>query len=156
MASERSGRRWAKQRMQRGKAAKAAAASPPSPPPSPGPSEQWEIDFHPGAVPEFRALPVSLKVSLGRIFDLIRDRGLPSLTQEHAKQLRGKIWELRASADKQEGRALYIGVEGKRVVVLVCEVKKTQETPPRWIDLAEDRAKTVGPRPAPKVSKVSK
>lgn len=154
MASERSGRRWAKERIKRGKAAKAEAAAAPASPPAP--PEQWEIEFLTVAGTEFRQWPVNLKASLGRIFDRIREFGLPSLTQEHAKQLRGKIWELRASADRQEGRALYVSVEGKRLVVLVCEIKKSQETPPRWIDLAEERAKTIGPKPKPKVKPETK
>lgn len=146
MAGERSGRRWAKERIKRGKARPAQASDAPALT-SPAPLEPWQIEFHALAGPEFRQLPANLKASLGRIFDRIRERGLPSLTQEHAKQLRGKIWELRASADNQEGRALYISVEERRVVVLVCEIKKTQETPPRWIKLAQVRAKTIGPSP---------
>ena len=41
------------------------------------------------------------------------------------------------------GRALYVTVTGKRVIIVLCAIKKTQTTPKRWIDLAEMRARTI-------------
>lgn len=150
MARERSGRKWAEKRIKRGKGAQPASSTPAPASPASADTEQWKVEFLPSALTEFRAWPDGLRASLGRIFDRIKARGLTSLTEEHAKQLRGKVWELRASADKQEGRALYVSVTGKRVVVVVCEIKTTRTTPAHWITLAEARAKTIGQSPPPK------
>ena len=58
-----------------------------------------------------------------------------------ARHLRGDIWEVRIDAEHQALRVL-LAPEGrfKRVLLaLVCSVKKTQQTPPRMIRLAETR-----------------
>ncbi|WP_409565902.1 type II toxin-antitoxin system RelE/ParE family toxin [Methylobacterium sp. J-077] len=72
-----------------------------------------------------------------------RNPGPASLTEEHAKHIRGRIWELRPRTDGMTGRALYVTVTGKRVIIVLCAIKKTQTTPKRWIDLAEMRARTI-------------
>jgi phage-related protein len=48
---------------------------------------------------------------------------------------------LRARADGNIGRALYVTVTGRRLIIVLCAIKKTQATPKRWIDLAEARAR---------------
>ena len=49
-------------------------------------------------IAEVDAWPLKLRASLDRIVARIETRGLTSLTEEHAKHIRGKIWELRARA----------------------------------------------------------
>ena len=55
------------------------------------------------------------------------------------KHIEGKLWEMRPSGKNIEGRALYAAVKGKRVVVALAFVKKTQKTPRRMIELALER-----------------
>jgi len=60
------------------------------------------------------------------------------------KHLEGKLWEMRASGDHVEGRAMYVATKGKVVVITLACIKKTQKTSRRQIDLALERAKTEG------------
>ena len=116
-------------------------------PPSPGTSQPstsqdaWSVSFLDAAVvAEVEAWPIRLRAALDRIVARIETQGLMSLTEEHAKHLRGRIWELRARADGSIGRALYVTVTGRRLIIVLCAIKKTQATPKRWIELAEARA----------------
>jgi phage-related protein len=92
-------------------------------------------------VAEVEAWPIKLRAALDRIVARIEMHGLMSLTEEHATHLRGRIWDLRARADGNIGRALYVTVTGRRLIIVLCAIKKTQATPKRWIDLAEARAR---------------
>lgn len=108
------------------------------------PSATWSVSFlDETVVSEVDAWPLKLRASLDRIVARIETHGLTSLTEEHAKHIRGKIWELRARAEGNIGRALYITVTGRRVVIVLCAIKKTQATPERWIVLAERRMQTI-------------
>lgn len=106
--------------------------------------ETWSVAFLDDAVvAEVDTWPLKLRAALDRIVARIETRGLTSLTEEHAKRIRGKIWELRARAGGDIGRALYVTVTGRRVVIVLCAIKKTQATPERWIALAERRARQI-------------
>ncbi|MCJ2141213.1 type II toxin-antitoxin system RelE/ParE family toxin [Methylobacterium sp. E-066] len=108
------------------------------------PPEAWSVSFlDETVVAEVDVWPVKLRAALDRIVARIETRGLLSLTEEHAKHIRGRIWELRPRTDGMTGRALYVTVTGKRVIIVLCAIKKTQTTPKRWIDLAETRARTI-------------
>ena len=108
------------------------------------PHEAWSVSFlDETVVAEVDAWPIKLRAALDRIVARIETRGLLSLTEEHAKHIRGRIWELRARTDGTIGRALYGTVTGRRVIIVLCAIKKTQATPKRWIDLAEARARNI-------------
>ncbi len=66
--------------------------------------------------------PVKLQANLQRIIERIESRGLPSLTAEHAKHIRGKIWELRPDAEGVEGGPSTSPITGKRVVKVLCKI----------------------------------
>ena len=51
---------------------------------------------------------------------------------------------MRVSGNRLEGRALYVTVVGRRVVVVLAFVKKTRKTPDRYIRLAVERARRIG------------
>lgn len=59
------------------------------------------------------------------------------------KHIEGPLSEMRPSGDPIEGRALYVAVKGRRVVVVLAFIKKTEKTPRRFIDLALKRAEQV-------------
>lgn len=66
----------------------------------------------------------------------VADRGLPA-----AKHLRGDVYEVRADASTRRFRVLFAG-EGRHGHVLLslsAFEKRTQKTPPRELELAEDR-----------------
>ena len=59
------------------------------------------------------------------------------------KHLEGKLWEMRPSAKREEGRALYVAVTGRRVVIVLAFRKMSQKTRRRLIDTALERIKRI-------------
>jgi len=104
----------------------------------------WKVEIlNETVVAEVDALPLQVRASLTRILERIELVGLERMREPHVKHLRGKIWEIRASGGEGIGRALYVTAKGKRVVIVLAFTKKTQKTPARLVDLAEERAKDV-------------
>ena len=69
---------------------------------------------------------------------LITGSELPS---NFTKKITDDIFEVRAKAKEGIGRSLYCTQKGKVIVILFPFIKKTQKTPPRFIDLAIKRFK---------------
>jgi phage-related protein len=59
------------------------------------------------------------------------------------KSLRQGLYELRTRLPSRICRVLFV-VKGKNIVLLHGFIKKTQKTPPREIEVAEKRRRTVG------------
>ena len=59
------------------------------------------------------------------------------------KHLEGKLWELRMIGRDGISRAIYVTAAGRKVVVVRVFIKKTQNTPPRELDIARQRAKEI-------------
>ena len=57
----------------------------------------------------------------------------------HVKPLRDKLWEMRMSGRDGIARAIYVLSHGRRIVILHAFAKKTQKTPNREIELAQQR-----------------
>jgi phage-related protein len=93
---------------------------------------------------EILAMPDDFQASLTRILDRIRALGLERVGEPHVKHLRGKLWEMRLKGRDGIGRAIYVTAIGRRVVIVLAFVKKTQQTPPAVLALAERRAREVG------------
>lgn len=72
-----------------------------------------------------------------------------------ARHLRGDIWEVRADSDEVTLRALFAkqGRYGQVLLALHVFKKKTQQTPPQKIDLAEKRLADWTSRGKPKRSR---
>ena len=62
----------------------------------------------------------------------------------HVRHIEGKLWEMRPSGNRIEGRALYVAAVGRRVIIVLAFVKKTRKTPDRLIELALERAERIG------------
>ncbi len=92
---------------------------------------------------ELAALPADVRARFSRIVSLIEGHGLERVREPHIKHVRGRIWEMRMSGRDGIARALYVTAMGKRVVVVRVFAKKTQKTPQREIELAEERAKEI-------------
>jgi phage-related protein len=95
-------------------------------------------------VAELDAWPRDLRAALTRIFNRIGSVGLERLGEPHVRHIEGKLWEMRVSGNRLEGRALYVAAIGRRVVVVLAFVKKTRKTPDRYIRLALERARRIG------------
>ena len=92
---------------------------------------------------ELAALPADVRARFSRIVSLIEGHGLERVREPHVKHLRGRIWEMRMSGRDGIARALYVTASGKRVVVVHVFEKKTQKTPLRDIEIAEQRSKEI-------------
>lgn len=92
---------------------------------------------------ELAALPEDVQARFKRIVQLIQASGLEKVREPYVKHLEGKPWEMRMSGQDQIGRAIYVTVTGRRVVVLHLFVKKTQKTPTQALRIARQRAKDV-------------
>ena len=90
---------------------------------------------------ELAALPADMRARFVRVGELIEAVGLPNVREPHVKHIRGPIWEIRLKGKAGIARALYVTVQGQRVVVVRVFLKKTQKSPGSEIDLAIQRAK---------------
>jgi len=79
-----------------------------------------------------------------RIVTRIKALGLERVREPHVKHLRGKLWEMRLTGRDDIGRAIYVTAVGRRVVVVLAFLKKTQQTPRARAGAGERRAKEVG------------
>ncbi|HEY7297144.1 MAG TPA: type II toxin-antitoxin system RelE/ParE family toxin [Xanthobacteraceae bacterium] len=106
----------------------------------------WTIELLDAAVSaELDAWPTELRAALTRITDRITTLGLERIGEPHVRHIEGKLWEMRASGGRLEGRALYVAATGRRVVIVLAFVKKTRKTPDRLIRLALERARRIKP-----------
>lgn len=103
----------------------------------------WQVSLTAEAEAELHDWPLPLRAALARVVERVEQVGLDRLGEPFAKHLEGKLWELRVSGDRTEGRALYVTRLGKRLVIVLAFQKKTRKTPRRYIDTALDRAKRI-------------
>ena len=92
---------------------------------------------------ELDALAADVRASFERIVQLVQAVGLERVHEPYIKHLQDRIWEMRLRGRDGIARALYLTGTGRRVVILRVFVKKTQKTPRREIELAQQRAKEV-------------
>ena len=105
----------------------------------------WTVETLNAAVDaEVLALPADMRAQLSRISLMIREFGLERMREPHVKHLQGLIWEMRMRGRDGISRALYVTAVGRRVIIVLVFVKKTQKTPSREIDLALSRSKEIG------------
>jgi phage-related protein len=92
---------------------------------------------------EIAALPKDMQAAFYQLGGRIEAVGLDHIGAPHVRKIRGKISEMRLNGRDGIGRALYVTVIGRRVVVLYAFMKKTPTTPSRAIETAERRAKDI-------------
>lgn len=90
---------------------------------------------------ELDSMAVDIKARFERIVALIESYGLDKLKEPYVKHLEGRLWEMRMKGKDGIARALYVTASGRRVIVVLVFVKKTQKTPRHEIELALKRAK---------------
>ena len=61
------------------------------------------------------------------------------LTMPYSRHLRGKLWELRIAARRQDYRVLYAAIVGRRFILLHAFRKQTAKTPASELEIAERR-----------------
>jgi phage-related protein len=92
---------------------------------------------------EIDALPRDMRAKLARLSAVVEQSGLQALPRDSVKHLDDKLWELRITGRDGISRAIYVTAAVRRVVILRVFVKKTQQTPPRELEIARQRAKEV-------------
>ena len=106
---------------------------------------QWTVETLNEQVDgELGALPADMRARLAYVAHLIEEMGLDRVGEPHVKHLDGSVWEMRLTGRSGISRALYVVVTGRRVVIVRAFVKKTQKAPRREIELALERAKSLG------------
>ena len=88
---------------------------------------------------EYWALPKPSRAKISWIITIIEKYGLEEIREPYVKHLREKLWEIRGKS----GRAIYITVSDKKVVILRCFIKDSKETPQTEIELAMQRSKEI-------------
>lgn len=100
---------------------------------------QWIVEFTDEADKEIKELPAKLQAKFLHVAELIEDFGPHKLSEKHVKHLRGKLWEMRLRGQQGIVRAIYFAVKGRKLIVVRAFIKKTEKTPQREIELAEQR-----------------
>ena len=103
----------------------------------------WRVEFY--RTPNGRApvedyldeLSSSEAAKAVRALELLRTYGI-ELGMPHVRHLRGGLYEFRLRGQR-EHRVLYVALTGQRFLLLHAFTKKTQQTPPNEIALAEQR-----------------
>ena len=96
--------------------------------------------FHERVRAEIEAWPVDVLADYARLAEMLVEHG-PNLRLPHSRSFGDGLFELRPRGREGIGRAFYCFMTGKRVVVLLAFIKKTQETPDRELKLARKRLK---------------
>lgn len=104
---------------------------------------RWTVETLDPVDVEIESLPPGLRARVVRLLEAIENVGLEHLREPHVKHLDGKLWELRAKAQEGIARGIYVTTSGRRVVVLHVFAKKTQKTPQRALNFAQERMKQV-------------
>ncbi len=99
----------------------------------------WTVETVSVADAEVEALPVALRAGLVRLPEAVENVGLETLRAPHARQLDGKLWELRVRADAGNARGIYVTMAERRVVVLRVFAKKSRKIPRRALATARRR-----------------
>lgn len=101
----------------------------------------WDIFYYNRKVEkELDGLPVGIRASCRRIMGLMIEYG-PELGMPLTRYMEDGIWEIRAHGKEGIGRAFYMTVKNKRIIILHSFVKKTQKTPRHELEIAIRRKK---------------
>ena len=99
----------------------------------------WKVILHPLAEPELAALPADLRARFLHIAELLEEFGPQQVGLPHVRPLADKLWEMRMQGRDGIARAVYVAIQGRRLLVLHVFVKKTQATPRSALTTARKR-----------------
>lgn len=97
----------------------------------------YETEHGKNPVKDFLSgLPDKQLAKVLRDIDLLRREGI-ALSMPQARQIEGKLWELRTKFSSDITRIFYFVFMGNEIVLLHGFAKKTQKTPPNEIEKAK-------------------
>ena len=101
----------------------------------------WSVEFASEAIKdEFLELPTGLRQRGYKMFELLHARG-NTLGEPSTQSRKIGLFEIRIKSDEGIARSIYCYEIGKRIIILLTFVKKTQKTPKSILNLAEQRLK---------------
>jgi len=101
-------------------------------------SDRWDVKFLNKKVEaEYEDLSKESRVKISWIINIIMQEGIEDLKEPYIKHIHEKLWEIRGKT----GRAIFVTIKGKLLVILRCFTKKTNQTPQPEIELALSRMK---------------
>ena len=101
----------------------------------------WSVEFASEAIKdEFLELPTGLRQRGYKMFELLEAMG-NTLGEPYTKSIKDGLFEIRIKSDEGIARSIYCYEIGKRIIILLTFVKKTQKTPKSILNLAEQRLK---------------
>ena len=104
---------------------------------------EWQLVFYSEMLEqELFALPAGILARLLRYLDRMQIYG-PDLGMPHTRSMGSGLFELRIKSKERNERVFYCTLSGKRIVFLHHFAKKSQITPARILDVANNRMKEV-------------
>ena len=101
----------------------------------------WSVEFASEAIrDEFLELPTGLRQRGYKMFELLEARG-NTMGEPYTKSLKDRLFEIRIKSEEGIARSIYCYEIGKRIIILLTFIKKTQKTPKSILNLAEQRLK---------------
>ncbi len=106
--------------------------------------QPWEVVFYETARGDrpteawLQSQNAKVQARLAWILDLLEEQGT-HVREPHVAHLRGKLWEVRSEIQGVQYRLLYFPAPRRRFVMLHGFMKKTQRTPARELEVAEQR-----------------
>lgn len=104
--------------------------------------EEWRVEFFKrgsGHVPVqeyLETLEEKYQAKIVAHIELLRAKG-GKLYEPYAKHIKGPLWELRVDFGRIASRIFYFLASGQNIVLLHAFMKKTEKTPVREIEIAE-------------------
>lgn len=86
----------------------------------------------------FESVGAGVQDSLAASIEILRRRNIQARSPL-VRHLDGKLWELRDEVRTNIYRVIYFFYSGRRIVLLHAFQKKTQKTPRRELETAQDR-----------------
>jgi phage-related protein len=102
---------------------------------------RWTVELIPAAERELQDLPDDLQARFVHVAEMLEELGPERVGMPHVRPLGRKLWEMRLVGRDNIARAVYFTASDRRLVVVRVFVKKSQKTPRRQIELAEQRMK---------------
>jgi phage-related protein len=105
----------------------------------------WSVETLNEAVDaELEALDPMFKAKFLHIAEMLESLGPRQVGVPYVKHLEDRLWEIRMKAQPGIARAIYVSMQGRRIMVLHAFVKKTQKTPRSALVIARQRMKEAG------------
>lgn len=107
---------------------------------------EWKVEFYRfpnGNSPVldwFRSQDPKVKAKFSQIFDLLQEQGT-SVGKPYVAPLENKLYEIRIEQDTNIYRTVYFAYTDRRFIMLHGFQKKTQKTPKKELNLAQERMK---------------